>query len=112
MAQNAKACYIRHCSNPVYFAKGLGRGQIPLTVVAMAEGKLCGSASLIEHDMDNRLELCPWLAGVFVTPKRRRQGIGAALLRRIVDEAIALHIPKLYLYTVNSISFMRILDGP
>jgi N-acetylglutamate synthase-like GNAT family acetyltransferase len=55
--------------------------------------------------MDNRLELYPWLAGVFVTPERRRQGIGAALVRRIVDEAISLHIPKLYLYTLNNTSF-------
>lgn len=89
-----------------------GRGRIPLTVVAVSEGELLGSASLIEHDMDNRLDLCPWLAGVFVTPERRRQGIGAALVSRIVDEAISLHIPKLYLYTVNSTSFYTDLGWP
>ncbi len=82
-----------------------GRREIPLTFVAVSDGQLLGSASLVEHDMDNRLELSPWLAGVFVTPERRRQGIGAALVNRIVDEAISLHIPKLYLYTVNSASF-------
>jgi len=82
-----------------------GRGQIPLTVVAVAEGELLGSASLIEHDMDDRPELSPWLAGVFVAPSHRRQGIGAALVRRIVNEAEELRIPKFYLYTVNSTSF-------
>lgn len=82
-----------------------GHGRVPLTVVAVSDGELLGSASLIEHDMDNRLELYPWLAGVFVMPERRRQGIGAALVRRIVDEAISLHVAKLYLYTVNNRSF-------
>jgi GNAT superfamily N-acetyltransferase len=82
-----------------------GRGQIPLTVVAVSEGELLGSASLIEHDMDDRLELTPWLAGVFVAPGHRRQGIGAALVGRIINEARELGIPKLYLYTVKSTSF-------
>jgi N-acetylglutamate synthase-like GNAT family acetyltransferase len=57
--------------------------------------------------MDNRPELYPWLAGVFVTRERRRQRIGAALVRRIMDEAISLHIPKLYLYTMDSPSFYK-----
>jgi N-acetylglutamate synthase-like GNAT family acetyltransferase len=68
-------------------------------------GGLLGSASLVEHDMDNRLELSPWLAGVFVRPEHRRQGIGAALVRRIMDEAATLHVSKLYLYTVDSAAF-------
>jgi N-acetylglutamate synthase-like GNAT family acetyltransferase len=74
-------------------------------MVAVSEGELLGSASLIEHDMDNRLELYPWLAGVFVAPARRRQGIGAALVRRIVAKAGELGITKLYLYTFKSTAF-------
>src|SRR5688572_26521373 len=42
------------------------RGGIPLTVVAHENGALLGSASLIPHDMETRMELTPWLAGVFV----------------------------------------------
>jgi GNAT superfamily N-acetyltransferase len=82
-----------------------GRGRIPLTVVALGEGELIGSASLIEHDVENRLELTPWLAGVFVAPERRRQGVGAALVRRVMDEAVSLRIPRVYLYTFKSVSF-------
>jgi N-acetylglutamate synthase-like GNAT family acetyltransferase len=55
--------------------------------------------------MESRQELSPWLSGVFVRPERRRQGIGAALVRRVMDEATSLHIPKLYLYTLKSTSF-------
>jgi GNAT superfamily N-acetyltransferase len=85
--------------------EGCGRGEIPLTVVAVSDGELLGSASLVEHDMESRQELSPWLSGVFVRLERRRQGIGAALVRRIMDEARSLHVSKLYLYTLNSTSF-------
>jgi hypothetical protein len=36
-----------------------GRGRIPLTMVAVWDDEVLGSASLIEHDMDSRLELAP-----------------------------------------------------
>jgi GNAT superfamily N-acetyltransferase len=78
------------------------RARIPLTVVAHENEELLGSASLIPHDMDTRMELTPWLAGVFVAPEHRRRGIGAALVRRIVAEAGRLRVPVLYLYTVHS----------
>ena len=64
--------------------------EIPTVVIAFADGTPLGSAMLIEHDMDTRMELSPWLAGVFVTPEHRRRGVGSALVRRIVDEATAL----------------------
>jgi N-acetylglutamate synthase-like GNAT family acetyltransferase len=85
-------------------------GRIPLTVVALAHGELLGSASLIPHDMDTRMELTPWLAGVFVAPKHRRKGVGAQLVRGIMAEAAALKIPLLYLYTVYSEKFYANLD--
>lgn len=82
-----------------------GRGHIPQTVVALADGNVLGSASLVRHDMDTRLELTPWLGGVFVAPEYRRQGIGAQLVRRIMAEAGAWKVPVLYLYTVHSETF-------
>jgi len=81
------------------------RGRVPLTVVAHENGKVLGSASLIPHDMDTRLELSPWLAGVFVGTDHRRKGIGAQLVRRIMAEAASLKVPVLYLYTVHSENF-------
>ena len=81
------------------------RDRIPLTVVAHENGEALGSASLIQHDMDTRLELSPWLAGVFVGTGHRRHGIGAQLVRRIMAEAARLKVPILYLYTVHSENF-------
>jgi N-acetylglutamate synthase and related acetyltransferases len=84
---------------------GCERDRIPLTVVAVEDGQLRGSASLIDHDMDTRLELFPWLASVIVAPEFRRRGIGAQLVRRIMSEAHKLEVPLLYLYTVHSENF-------
>jgi N-acetylglutamate synthase-like GNAT family acetyltransferase len=81
------------------------RDRISLTVVALEAGNVLGSASLIPHDMDTRMELTPWLAGVFVGEAYRRLGIGAQLVRRIMAEAGKLKVPLLYLYTVHSEKF-------
>src|SRR5207237_6793014 len=75
-----------------------GYREIPTVIVSFAGGTLLGSAMLVAHDMDTRMELSPWLAGVFVAPDHRRHGIGAALVRRTVDDATALGVRRLYLY--------------
>jgi GNAT superfamily N-acetyltransferase len=87
----------------------LGKGQIPTTFVALSpsegcvseadRGEVIGSASLIAHDMDTHPELSPWLASVFVAPQYRERGVGTALVRRVIQEAEALGVAKLYLYT-------------
>jgi GNAT superfamily N-acetyltransferase len=87
----------------------IGRDHLPLTFVALKADELVGSASLIEHDIDNRQELTPWLASVFVAPEQRRRGIGGALVRRIVDETATLGIPRIYLYTYKSVPFYSTL---
>lgn len=76
-----------------------GKGAIPSTVIALDGGQLLGSAMLLAHDMGGRAQLSPWLAGVFVRPEARRRGLGSALVRRVENEATALGVPRLYLYT-------------
>ena len=82
----------------------LGQEPIPTTFVALSsvEGrgvKVVGSASLFPHDMDTHPELTPWLASVFVAPQHRGQGIGTALIRRVIQQARTLGISQLYLFT-------------
>jgi N-acetylglutamate synthase-like GNAT family acetyltransferase len=60
---------------------------------------------LVAHDMDTRMELSPWLAGVFVTPEHRGRGVGAAMVRRVIDDATALGVRRLYLYTPSTEHF-------
>jgi GNAT superfamily N-acetyltransferase len=82
-----------------------GHRQIPTVFVATEGDQLLGSASLVEHDMETRQDLTPWLAGVFVLPEYRRRGIGAALVKRVVEEARSLAVARLYLYTPGSGAF-------
>jgi N-acetylglutamate synthase-like GNAT family acetyltransferase len=82
-----------------------GRRQIPTTFVVLQGGTLLGSASLIAHDMDTRMDLSPWLASVYVAPEYRRGGVGSALVRRVIEEARALGVSPLYLFTTDREDF-------
>lgn len=79
-----------------------GRGEIPTVFVAFSADTLLGSAMLVAHDMDTRMDLTPWLAGVFVAPDYRRRGIGSALVGRVVECAAQLGVRRLYLYTPSA----------
>ena len=79
-----------------------GSNAIPSVVVALEDGELLGSAMLLAHDMDSHPQLTPWLAGVFVKPQYRGNGIGSALVKRIEAEAHSLRVSTLYLYTPHS----------
>ena len=81
------------------------RNAIPLAAVALSDSKPVGVACLVEHDMDTRKDLSPWLASVFVPPEHRGKGIGTALTRRIMDEAEALDVGTLYLFTPDRETF-------
>ena len=82
-----------------------GKRVIPTTFVALAGGEPAGSASLVNLDMSTRQQLSPWLASVYVNPDYRNQGIGSALVNRVVAEARAIAIPTLYLYTPDKMEF-------
>ena len=77
------------------------RSGVPTTLIALKDGQLLGSASLVIHDMKGREDLTPWLGGVFVAPNHRRQGIGTQLVQGIVTEAGKQNIARIYLYTTG-----------
>jgi len=52
--------------------------------------------------MDTRLDLSPWLAGLYVAGPWRGRGIGTALVKAVEQKAIGLGIRKLYLYTPSA----------
>lgn len=64
------------------------------------DNELLGVATLIDDDeLPGANEPGPWLAAVFVKPESRKFGIGSALVQRVVDRAVELNYPTLYLYT-------------
>lgn len=81
------------------------RGMIPTTYVALAGGQIIGSVTLVQHDMATHPELSPWLAGIYVVPAVRGQGIGSALTRHAVREAAVMGAQRLYLHTSTARGF-------
>lgn len=82
-----------------------GRRVLSTTVVALEDGTAVGSASLLEEDMPDMPPLGPWLASVYVAPDHRGRGLGGRLVDRIVEEARALAVQWLYLFTANAQSY-------
>jgi len=85
----------------------LGRALIPSTFIAKKRNRLTGSAAIVKHDMDTRLELSPWLASVFVAPGYRQKGIGTKLVLHVIEKAKDDGISTLYLFTPNREKFYR-----
>lgn len=83
----------------------LSKDKIPLTLVAVEKGELLGTVCLKEHDMEDRLDLTPCLAGLYVAEIWRNRGIGSALVRATEHKAVALGIKRLYLYTPDAERF-------
>jgi len=77
------------------------KGKLPLTVVAICENKLLGSASLLSKTITHQ-HLSPWLSSVYVAPECRNRGIGSALTQHIVQEAANIGIEKVYLFTPDA----------
>jgi GNAT superfamily N-acetyltransferase len=78
-------------------------GGIPCAYVAVVDHEVCGTASLVDHDMSDPPKdvenLRPWLSGVYVKPDCRKTGLGPALVKAVEDATDALGHPELYLYT-------------
>lgn len=81
------------------------KNKILTTLVAFEGETLLGTVSLKIHDMDTRLDLTPWLAGLYVAEIWRKQGIGTTLVNAIERKAKEISIRKLYLYTLRSEGF-------
>ena len=89
------------------FHSHLGTKAIPTTLVAVEDGEVCGSASIVDSDMNTHPELGPWLASVYVKSSERGRGIGAKLVNKIVEFACTTEYKELYLFTPSSESFYR-----
>lgn len=76
--------------------------RIPTTYLALDGDEALGAASLVEDDMSAHRELSPWLASVYVAPAARGRGVASALVRRVVAQAAAMGVARLYLYTPDA----------
>lgn len=77
----------------------------PLSLVATADARVVGVVALKEHDMETRLDLGPWLAGLYVDSAWRGRGIGARLVTALERKAAAIGHRRLFLYTPDAERF-------
>lgn len=82
-------------------------GSLPVGVVAFRNGLLCGAGALKAHSIPSHAHLAPWAAAGFVVPALRGQGIGAALLSALEDEARALGYSRIYCGTGSAAALLR-----
>ncbi len=72
---------------------------VPQCFVLLRGDQPIGTASLAAEDLDERPDLTPWLAGVYVVPAQRRQGHVARLIAAVEAACRSASIPTLWLYT-------------
>ena len=71
----------------------------PQTFVLLAGEKPIGTATLARKDLEERPNLTPWLAGVFVVPEARSRGHVRCLLAAFDEACRAASIRTAWLYT-------------
>jgi GNAT superfamily N-acetyltransferase len=74
----------------------------PQSFVLLVDGKPIGTASLVTHDLDERSNLTPWLAGVFVIPEARGRGHVVHLIQAVEAACRSAAIPVVWLYTAGA----------
>jgi N-acetylglutamate synthase-like GNAT family acetyltransferase len=70
---------------------------IPFALVAHDGEKFLGTSSVIASDLEERPQLSPWVAAVWVEEDARRTGVGAALVNRAAHDCFALGVSRAYL---------------
>lgn len=86
-----------------YFAANTSRNHLPITYVAVEEGRLCGTVTLDVEDLDLRgyEDVSPWLVCLYVEKSHRRRGLGRHLIQHAMEEALRLKLSSLHLWTEN-----------
>jgi GNAT superfamily N-acetyltransferase len=67
--------------------------------VLLDDGEPAAMASLARQDMDERPDLLPWLAGVYVDTPFRGRGHGVRVVRRVEQAALEAGVTTLWLYS-------------
>lgn len=96
-------------------------GTLPFAIVLEVENEIIGVVCLRDHELEKFFpNLSPWVGGLFVDWKKRKQGYGSFLMNEIEKECLNLGYRSAYLYTANKkemyetlgwIDFKDIFDG-
>ena len=78
-----------------------------VALIAHRDGIPAGTCLLVPSEIDPMHALTPWLAGLYVTPEHRCEGVGEALVRAIEAQARARGHQRLYLYTDTAVAYYQ-----
>ena len=81
------------------YAECVAKIGAPQTFVLLEGDKPVGTVTLAREDLEERPNLTPWLAGVFVVPERRGQGYFRLLLAAFENACRAASIKVAWLFT-------------
>ena len=79
--------------------KNILSGENVISTLGLVENKLIGFISLFKIDGDERTDLTPWYATMYVKKEYRNKGYSKILNNAIIEEAKRLGYKKLYLKT-------------
>lgn len=71
------------------------------------DGTLTGTASVIEHELDDKPERHYWLGEVFTPIAWRGKGVGSSLVQACIERARAQKMDALWLYTPDQQALYR-----
>ena len=74
----------------------------PQTFVLLVDNRPIGTASLVAHDLDERPNLTPWLAGVFVIPEARGRGHVIHLIQAVEVACRSAGVGTVWLHTADA----------
>jgi N-acetylglutamate synthase-like GNAT family acetyltransferase len=77
--------------------ENLNADPIPFALVAHDGMRFLGTSSVIKADLEERPQLTPWVAAVWVDPQARQRGVGAALVNRAAQDCFAQGVSRAYL---------------
>ena len=70
-----------------------------ISVIGLVDNKLIGFISLFKTDGDEKTDLTPWYATMYVKKEYRNKGYSKILNNAIIEEAKKLGYKKIYLKT-------------
>lgn len=75
----------------------LNERNLPIVLIAFVDEMPAGTAIICEYDPDIKLDLTPWLEGLYVKDVYRNSGVGKALINKIEEIAEMFGYNNLYL---------------
>ena len=87
------------------FARSQSR--LPVGLIALENSAPVGVVALKPESLPTHRHLSPWAGAGLVLPSHRGRGIGAQLLKALVQQAVTLGYPRVYCGTATAVSLLR-----